>query len=25
LVKTYRDVVSGKMKEYENWLTYVYD
>lgn len=23
--KAYRDIVSGKMKEYEKWLTYVYD
>jgi branched-chain amino acid aminotransferase len=25
LTKTYRDVVGGKIKEYEKWLTYVYD
>jgi branched-chain amino acid aminotransferase len=25
IMKAYRDVVSGKMKEYEKWLTYVYD
>jgi len=25
LAKYYKDIVSGKIKEYENWLTYVYD
>jgi len=25
LTKTYKNVVSGKIKEYEKWLTYVYD
>ncbi|MCK4494945.1 MAG: branched-chain amino acid transaminase [Candidatus Aminicenantes bacterium] len=25
LVKTYKDAVTGKIKEYEKWLTYVYD
>lgn len=25
LKKTYKDIVSGKIKEYEKWLTYVYD
>ena len=25
LAKTFRDVVNGKIKKYEKWLTYVYD
>lgn len=25
LTKTYKDAVSGKIKEYEKWLTYVYE